>query len=253
MSYAIPGTAITRIARNRPAKGSANALRRRVSRDQFSTAADASIVFVPTAILYPVIIGIVLVAPTYQPSDHRAIRRLLDEAGYPDPDGPGGAPRMRLSYKTSSNQFRLGVARVIAAQLRDIGIDVEVHSFEFGTFFADIKAGNYQLGSMQTSAITEPDFYYTYFHSSRVPTDASPHLHNRWRYRSEDIDSLTDKARHSMEREERAALAGGSACSGPRGGGTGAAITTTSQTASPGPSPRHSVSDDAVRTVTPRA
>ncbi len=131
---------------------------------------------------------------------------LLDEAGYPDPDGPGGQPRMRLTYKTSASQFRLAIARVIASQLGEVGIEVEVQSFEFGTFFADVKAGNYQLASMQTSAISEPDFYYTYFNSVRIPTESSPHMHNRWRYRSERVDALTLKGRSTMDREERVAI-----------------------------------------------
>ncbi len=141
----------------------------------------------------------------YQPDLEQA-RALLDEAGYPDPDGPGGQPRMRLSYKTSSNQFRLAVARVLAAQLGEVGIAVDVHSFEFGTFFADVKAGNYQLASMQTSAITEPDYYYAYFNSSNIPTEESPHSHNRWRYRNERVDALTFAARHAMKRSERATM-----------------------------------------------
>lgn len=141
----------------------------------------------------------------YEPNLPEA-KRLLDEAGYPDPDGPGGEPRMRLSFKTSSNQFRLAVARVLASQLREIGIEIEVHSFEWGTFLADIKTGNYQLASMQTSAITEPDYYFAYFHSSRIPTDDSPNLLNRWRYRDARIDELTDTARHTMDRDTRAAL-----------------------------------------------
>jgi peptide/nickel transport system substrate-binding protein len=128
---------------------------------------------------------------------------LLDEAGYPDPDGPGGEPRMRLSYKTSASQFRLAIARVIASQLEEVGIAVDVQSFEFGTFFADVKAGNFQLASMQTSAISEPDFYYTYVHSERIPTEESPHMHNRWRYRNDRIDALTVLGRETMARDAR--------------------------------------------------
>jgi peptide/nickel transport system substrate-binding protein len=57
--------------------------------------------------------------------------RLLDAAGYPDPDGPGGKPRLALVYKASSDQFRVAVARVIAAQLARLDIAVEVRPFEF--------------------------------------------------------------------------------------------------------------------------
>lgn len=135
--------------------------------------------------------------------DRARAAALLDEAGYPDPDGPGGEPRFRLSYKTSASQFRLAVARVIASQLSEVGIAVDVQSFEFGTFFADVKKGNYQLASMQTSAISDPDFYYTYFHSARIPTPAEPHLHNRWRYRSDALDELVELGRVTMDREKR--------------------------------------------------
>jgi peptide/nickel transport system substrate-binding protein len=138
--------------------------------------------------------------------DLEAAGKLLDAAGYPDPDGPGGEPRFELTYKTSADDFRRGVAEVIAAQLGEVGIAVTVRSFEFGTFFADIKAGNYQLASMQTSAITEPDFYYTYFNSSRIPTPDAPYTHNRWRYRNARVDELTVLGRSTMEREQRVAI-----------------------------------------------
>jgi peptide/nickel transport system substrate-binding protein len=112
-------------------------------------------------------------------NDPEAAMKLLDEAGYADPDGPGGKPRFTLVYKTSADQFRVAVARVIASQLGQVGIAVEVRPFEFATCFADIKKGNYQIASMQTADITEPDLLYTYFHSDRIPTKADPNANNR--------------------------------------------------------------------------
>ncbi|MBL4632268.1 MAG: ABC transporter substrate-binding protein [Kofleriaceae bacterium] len=140
--------------------------------------------------------------PRYDFDKKRAMR-LLDEAGYPDPDGPGGKPRFTISFKTSASQFRLSLARVIASQLGEIGIDVDVHSYEFGTFFADIKSGNYQMATMQTGNVGEPDYYYAYYHSSRIPDSESPHLQNRWRFRNARIDELTELGRSSMDREKR--------------------------------------------------
>ena len=37
---------------------------------------------------------------------------------------------------------------------------------------------------MQTSDITEPDYYFTYFNSTRIPGPGHPDDNNRWRYRS---------------------------------------------------------------------
>jgi peptide/nickel transport system substrate-binding protein len=137
--------------------------------------------------------------------DHDIARakQLLDDAGLRDPDGDGPAPRLHLVYKTSADAFRVAIARVIAAQLAEVGIDVEVRSFEFATFFADVKKGAYQLASMQTAEVTEPDYYFMYFHSSWIPTPANPDGFNRWRYRSDDVDRLTDEGRRVLDEERR--------------------------------------------------
>ena len=53
--------------------------------------------------------------------------------------------------------MRVGVARLIAQQLGEVGIAVEVRSFEFATMFADVKRGSFQLASMQTG-LTEDEY-----------------------------------------------------------------------------------------------
>ena len=127
-------------------------------------------------------------------------RALLDAAGFRA--GPDGI-RMRLTYKTSADAFRVAIAHVLAAQLAEVGIAVEVRPFEFATFFADIKHGNFQIATMQTTPITEPDFYFAYFHSSRIPTDADRDAQNRWHYRNGDFDRVSAAARHELDRDVR--------------------------------------------------
>ncbi len=148
-------------------------------------------------------------SPYYEPNvahwnhDLPRARALLDEAGYRI--GPDGM-RMHLVYKTSSDQFRVSIARLLAAQLAEVGIDVEVRAFEFGTFFADVKKGDYQIASMQTAPITEPDFYFAYFHSSRIPDSADPDAQNRWRYRNAELDRVTELGRHTLDPASRKPL-----------------------------------------------
>jgi peptide/nickel transport system substrate-binding protein len=127
-------------------------------------------------------------------------KQLLDEAGL-KPDARG--IRLRLVYKTSADAFRIAVARVIAAQLREVGIDVEVRSFEFGTFFADIKKGNYQIATMQSPEITEPDFHHWFFHSTNWPTAKNPQGSNRWRYKNLEVDRLVDDGRVELDPAKR--------------------------------------------------
>ena len=86
-------------------------------------------------------------------SSSRTIRRraraLLDEAGYPDPDGDGPQPRLRLSLKVSTNEFIRLQAAVIQQDLRQVGIELDVRSYEFATLYADVLKGNFQLFTLQ--------------------------------------------------------------------------------------------------------
>ncbi|MCA9773999.1 MAG: ABC transporter substrate-binding protein, partial [Myxococcales bacterium] len=51
------------------------------------------------------------------PYDPARARALLDEAGYPKP--PGGGPRLRINYKTSTNPQRRQIAEIFQQQLAD--------------------------------------------------------------------------------------------------------------------------------------
>ncbi|MBA3540158.1 MAG: ABC transporter substrate-binding protein, partial [Deltaproteobacteria bacterium] len=102
-----------------------------------------------------------------------------------------------------TDAFRVTLAKVLAAQLGEVGIAVEVRSFEFATFFTDIKKGNFQLASMQTGEIGEPDLLFNYFHSTRIPDKGNPDGGNRWRYRNAEVDRLTEVGRHELDPARR--------------------------------------------------
>jgi len=134
--------------------------------------------------------------------DPEAAKRLLDGAGYPDPEGP--APRFSLTYKTSQNQLTRRIGEVLQEQLAQVGIEVAVRSFEWGTFYADIKAGNFQLYTLSWVGVTDPDIYHYVFHSESIPPDGA----NRGRYANPDLDVLLERGRAEGDREARKAIYG---------------------------------------------
>ena len=135
------------------------------------------------------------------PYDPAAAAALLDAAGHPDPDGPGPLPRFKLSYKTSTNKQRRWIADAIADQLRAVGIEVEVRSYEWWVFFSDIVAGNFQIYSLTWVGITDPDIFYLAFNSDSFPPKGA----NRNRYANPEVDRLTALGRRTLDRDGRRA------------------------------------------------
>jgi peptide/nickel transport system substrate-binding protein len=136
---------------------------------------------------------------THDPARARA---LLDEAGFPDPDGPGPAARIHLTLKTSTNEAYRLQAAVIQEQLADVGISLDLRSYEFATLFADVVRGNMELYTMQYVGVTDPDMLRRAFHSSQVP----PGGFNRGYYISPEVDRLIDQATASLDEAARGAL-----------------------------------------------
>ena len=134
-----------------------------------------------------------LVGHTYDPA--RA-EELLAEAGF-GPDRP-----LRLVYKTSSDPFRVRLATVIQAQLARVGIRVDVRSYDWGTFYGDIKAGRFQLYSLTWVGVRTPDIFRYAFHSASVPPQGA----NRGRYRSVRADWMIETARMEQDLERQAPL-----------------------------------------------
>lgn len=139
--------------------------------------------------------------PQYRVEPEQA-KRLLDKAGFPDPDGDGPLPRFKLSYKTTTLDLRRRIAEAFKEQLSRVGIELEIRTYEWGTFYEDIKKGNFHLYSLAWVGVTDPDIYYNLFHSVSVP----PNGDNRGRYNNREIDALLEKGRTSLVLAERKRL-----------------------------------------------
>jgi peptide/nickel transport system substrate-binding protein len=129
-------------------------------------------------------------------------RQLLDDAGYRDPDGP--LPRLTLSLKTSTaEQYRLQAA-VIQHDLREIGVALDVRSYEFATLYSDVLRGNFQLYTLQWVGVSDPDMLRRVFHSKQAP----PAGFNRGYYSNPDVDRLIDGATVATSDADRRRLYG---------------------------------------------
>lgn len=123
--------------------------------------------------------------------DPQKAKQLLDAAGYPDPDGDGPRPRFRLSYKTTNIDLRRRIAEALKEQLQTVGIELEIRSYEWATFFSDVKRGNFHLYSLAWVTIMDPDIEHQIFHSASMP----PNGDNRGRYRNSEVDRLLEQGR----------------------------------------------------------
>lgn len=131
------------------------------------------------------------------PFDPEKAKRLLDAAGYPLQDGV----RFNLTFKATTNELVRTIAEAMQHMLSQVGIALEIRSYEWGTFYADIRSGNFQLYVLTWVGITDPDYYHYIFHSdSRPPRGA-----NRGGYRNSEVDRLLLAGRQAADVNARKA------------------------------------------------
>ncbi len=133
------------------------------------------------------------------PYDPELARKLLDEAGYPAHNGV----RFHLAMKTSTEESTRLLAAVLQQQLREVGIALDIHTFEFATFFSDITKGAYQLHSLRwVGGNLDPDiFEYVFATKSFAPKRA-----NRTFYSNPKVDELIEESRATLDQSQRKLL-----------------------------------------------
>ena len=120
-------------------------------------------------------------------------RQYLKQLGY-GPNNP-----LKLTYKTSTDPFRIKLATVIQHQLKAVGVELLIKSYDWGTFFGDIKSGNFQVYSLSWVGINTPDIFKYVFHSGSLPPDGA----NRGRYFSKQVDTLLENIEQSSTLEQQ--------------------------------------------------
>jgi peptide/nickel transport system substrate-binding protein len=122
---------------------------------------------------------------------------LLDAAGFPR--GSDGI-RFHLEMKTSTDES----TRILAAALQDqwhrVGVQLDLRSLEFATFYADITRGSFQLYTLRwVGANLDPDVFEYVFGSDKYPPAGA----NRGHYHNPQLDVLLGEARVTTDRAKR--------------------------------------------------
>ena len=137
--------------------------------------------------------------------DPAKAKQLLDEAGFPDPDGDG--PKMRFAkpviYKVSGSSIAgRQYAGVIQNYLKNVGIPVEIQTPEANTLFDELRRGNFQIAYSQwVGGNQDPIFYKDLFATSEIPTETRP-SRNRSRYSNSQLDALLEEAVNTFDRQK---------------------------------------------------
>jgi peptide/nickel transport system substrate-binding protein len=136
-------------------------------------------------------------SPALEPVAHDPgrSRQLLREAGF-DADHP-----LEIDYKTSTDPVRVRIATILQQQLADVGIRMTLRSYDWGTFFGDIKAGRFQMYSLMWVGIKTPDIFRYAFHSQSLPPGGA----NRGRFEDSPTDRLIAQAEQGESLDSQAA------------------------------------------------
>lgn len=103
-----------------------------------------------------------------------------------------------LVIKTANNPAAIDNGRVLAHQFKEAGLNAKHESYEWATYYDDIKKGNFQIAIMKWVGIVDPDIYRDAFHSKETPPGR-----NRGAYKNPEVDRLLDLGMGEENRDRR--------------------------------------------------
>jgi peptide/nickel transport system substrate-binding protein len=129
--------------------------------------------------------------------DPAKANELLDAAGYMR--GTDGV-RFHLGMKTSTDETVRMLSAVLQQELARIGIALDLRSYEFATFYADLTKGTFQMAqSRWIGGNEQPDIFHYAFSQASFP----PHGSNRGFYSNAKLDALLDDAAAATDQARR--------------------------------------------------
>lgn len=118
-------------------------------------------------------------------------KELMAEAGYKD--------GMNIELWVNDDGPRTDMCVIMQEQLKAIGINAEIKIFEWGAYVSRTAQPHKQLYLLSWNSTSDGDAaLYPLFHSSQQGLSG-----NRSYYKNEKVDELLDKARYSVNQDER--------------------------------------------------
>lgn len=132
-----------------------------------------------------------------------AAQHMLNSLGWLDTDGDGILDKDHKPFRlemliTGGNSPSTPFAQLFQAELKKIGVQLDVTTLDPSAFIQRILAGNYGCAYLSWDLDPDPDPF-ALFHSSQIP----PRGQNLVFYSNPDADRLIDAGRHEFKQSER--------------------------------------------------
>ena len=124
--------------------------------------------------------------------DPEKAKELLKEAGYPD--------GFETTLWTNDNPVRGRITEIVQAQLKEVGIKVEIDTLDWAAYLDRTAQGEHEMFILGWVAVTGDADYglYPLFHSSQHGGAG-----NRTFYTNKKVDKLLEKGKKSVDEDER--------------------------------------------------
>jgi peptide/nickel transport system substrate-binding protein len=140
------------------------------------------------------------------PYDPRRAAAILKDNGWSDTDGDGildrdGRPFEFEMITNNGNQLRVGIVTMAESYLRKVGIKVKPQLLDWNHFISRVTQSDFDSQVMGWKVGTRADLTELWHSRSNEPGG-----YNRVGYRNQEVDSLIDKAKNTLDTDQAKAL-----------------------------------------------
>lgn len=107
--------------------------------------------------------------------------------------------RVHATLLCGADRLRVDIARAIAQQAKEGGVDLEVVPLELGALLARLGSGDFDASTLQLAELVEPNTLRVFLHSTSIPPAGS----NRGRVHDPELDALLDEGDATIDRDRR--------------------------------------------------